>query len=208
VLASVPLFLLVASCTGQKIEVVGPSPAAAAPQPVQPGGASQVAGFAAIAQPTFQYIFAPPSVVLGQVPAPPTVKQPSSLALQALVEGHKRLEVTPLPSTDGTVALAFVETSTVSVRWGAVMIPAERKLFARFATDASLGNWLIVIDDVKVTDGRDPVPLTAYRWPRKDVEVYSDCGIPPQFVIDKCTDAFYGASETVLLYKPGNEAGQ
>jgi hypothetical protein len=205
-LASLPVAMLIASaCTSPRVIVATPEPLDSTPAPVI---AAELEGFAAIGQPTLQYIFAPREVVVGEIPAPPTLVRDASMQLKALVDGHARLKITPLPSTDGTVALGFQETSTVKDHWGGVMIPAERKLFARFASDITLGKWLIVVDDVHVTDGKDPVPLTAYRWPRSAVEAYFACGIPPQFVIDDCTHSFYGASEIVFLFKPGIDAGQ
>jgi hypothetical protein len=184
----------------------------ASPPPIDATGpavvAAEMEGFAAIAQPQLQYIFAPREVVVGEVPAPPTLVRDASVELKAMVDGHVRLKITPLPSTDGTVALGFQETSSVRDRWGNIMIPAERKLFVRFASDASLGQWLIVVDDVHVTDGKDPIPLTAYRWPRSAVEAYFACGINPAFVIDDCTHSFYGASEIAYLFAPGSGQGQ
>ena len=88
------------------------------------------------------------------------------------------------------------------------MIPAERHLFAEFAADRSLGDWLIVVDDVIVTGGKDPVPLTAYRWPRSIVEQYASCGIPMSLQIEDCTHDFYGGGETVFVIRSGNNVGQ
>jgi hypothetical protein len=185
----------------------------ASPPPIDATGpapvvSTEMEGFAAIAQPQLQYIFAPREVVVGEIPAPPTLVRDASVSLKTLVDGHVRLKITPLPSTDGTVALGFQETSSVRDRWGNVMIPAERRVFVHFASDPSLGQWLIVVDDVHVTDGKDPIPLTAYRWPRTAVEAYFACGINPEFVIDDCTHSFYGASEIAYLFSPGSGQGQ
>jgi hypothetical protein len=208
--ASMPVLLMLASaCTGPKIVVTSPQPLSqptVAPQAVDP---SKIGGFAFIAQPHFQYIFAPRAIILGDEPPPPTDVQGATRDLAADVASHKRLKLTPLPSTDGTVALAFEEFSTEKQQWGGVMIPEERKLFGRFASDSTLGDWLIVLDDVIVTGGADPIPLTAYRWPRSAVEAYAACGIPPQFVIDECTHAFYSASDTMYVMRgSGGTAGQ
>jgi hypothetical protein len=206
-LASVPLVILFGSaCTsGPSIVVVPPAPTTPATTQTLPEGSF---GFAAIAQPFFQYIFAPQEVLDGEIQAPPTLVRGATLRLKALVDDIARLKITALPSTHGTVALGFQESSSVKDRWGDIMIPAQRKLFGRFASDPSLGNWLIILDDVIVTDGKDPIPLTAYRWNRSAVEAYADCGIPPLFVIDDCTHAFYGESEIAFLIGPGNNAGQ
>jgi hypothetical protein len=205
-LASLPaVFLLASACTGTRVIV-------AKPQLVdqsQPQAKSEpMEGFAFIAQPHFQYIFAPQAIVVGDVAPPPTDVQRATRHLAALVAPHDRLKLTPLPSTSGTVAIAFEEFSKNSDVWGGVMIPEEKKLFARFASDTSLGNWLIILDDVIVKNGKDPVPLTAYRWPRSAVEAYAACGIPPQFVIDRCTSAFYSASDTAYVLRGGVTAGQ
>jgi hypothetical protein len=209
-LASLSIALLLGSaCTGPKIIVASPRPL---DQPIakpQAADSSKIAGFAFIAQPHFQYIFAPRAVILGDEPPPPTDVQGATENLAATVATHKRLKLTPLPSTEGTVALAFEEFSSGKQQWGGVMIPEERKLFGRFASDTRLGEWLIVLDDVIVSDGADPIPLTAYRWPRSAVEAYAACGIPPQFVIEDCTHAFYSASDTMYVMRgSGTSAGQ
>jgi hypothetical protein len=204
VLASTSVALLFGSaCSGPKIIVASPRPLDRPTPKPQAADPSRVDGFAFIAQPHFQYIFAPRAVILGDEPPPPTDVQGATRDLAAQVPAHKRLKLTPLPSTEGTVALAFEETSTEKQQWGGVMIPEQRKLFARFASDASLGDWLIVLDDVIVSNGPDPVPLTAYRWPRSAVEAYAACGIPPLFVIENCTHAFYSAGDTMYVMRGG-----
>lgn len=206
--------LLIASACTQPRVIVDRSPstplvtetqASALPTPEQ---LEQWGGLAVIAQPYVQYLFAPPEVVTGKAQAPPTDVRPSSLRLMGSLTPNKRLRLTALASTEGTVALAFQETTPFRQRWGAVMIPAERHVFADFAGDASLGNWLIVVTDVIVTGGQDPVPLTAYRWPRSAVETYASCGIPMSLKIEHCTHAFYGVAETVLVIRSGNNAGR
>jgi len=219
-LASFPIFaLLIASaCTQPRVIVDRPAPpgqatgtqssdAQSPPRPT-PEQLAQWGGLAVIAQPYIQYLFAPPEVVSGKSQAPPTDVRPSTLRLLNAVTPNRRLKLTPLPSTDGTVALAFQETTAFRQRWGGVMIPAERHMFAQFAADRSLGNWLIVVDDVIVTGGKDPVPLTAYRWPRSAVEQYAKCGIPMSLVIEDCTHGFYGNAETVFVIRSGNNVGQ
>lgn len=209
-MASVSAVLLLGSaCTGAKILIASPRPPdPPTPQP-QAAEPPKMAGFAFIAQPHLQYIFAPRAVIIGDEAPPPTDVQGGTRDLAAQVKAHKRLKLTPLPSTEGTVALAFQEFSTVKQRWGGVMIPEERRLFARFASNKDLGDWLIVLDDVIVSDGTDPIPLTAYRWTRSAVEAYAACGIPPQFVIDDCTHAFYSAGDTMYVMRGGGaNAGQ
>jgi hypothetical protein len=206
VLASLCLALLVGSaCTDTKVILTSPRPVDQPTQgpPAQPEGPK---GFAFIAQPHFQYIFAPQDIILGRVAPPPTDVQDPTRELAAQVAAHPRLTLTLLPSTAGTVALAFDETSAFDQKWGGVMIPEQRKLFSRFASDPTLGDWLIVLDDVIVSGGPDPVPLTAYRWPRSAVEAYASCGIPPLFVIDDCTQDFYSASDTAYV-KRGSGTG-
>lgn len=206
-LASTSVALLLGSaCTGPKIILASPGPPdQAAPQ--QAADPSNIEGFAFIAQPHFQYIFAPQAIILGQVPPPPTDVQNPTKELASQVANHPRLELTLLPSTAGTVAIAFDETSTEKQRWGGVMIPEERKLFSRFASDPTLGDWLIVLDDVIISDGPDPVPLTAYRWPRSAVEAYAACGIQHLFVIDDCTHTFYSGSDTMYVRRGGTTSG-
>jgi hypothetical protein len=205
VLASLAFALLLGpACTGAKVIVASP-PRIDEPTPEpQAETPEQIKGFAFIAQPHFQYIFAPQSIILGQVEPPPTDVQDITRQLAAQITDHPRLKLTLLPSTEGTVAIAFDETSKFDQRWGGVMIPEQRKLFARFASSPALGDWLIVLDDVIVSDGPDPVPLTAYRWERSAVEAYAACGIPRLFVIDECTDAFYIASDTAYVKRGGD----
>jgi hypothetical protein len=219
VLASLPVcaLLIASACSQPRLIVDSPTPVgevpglssdAQAPAQPTPEQIAQWGGLAVIAQPYIQYLFAPPEIVSGKAQAPPTDVQPSTLQLMDSVAPNKRLKLTPLPSTDRTVAIAFQETTPFRQRWGAIMIPAERHLFAEFAADRSLGDWLIVVDDVIVTGGKDPVPLTAYRWPRSVVERYASCGIPMSLQIEDCTHDFYGGGETVFVIRSGNNVGQ
>lgn len=137
-----------------------------------------------------EFIFGPPTEV-------PEV-QPPSWTLVRLVPKHRHLTVRPLPSGEGTSAINLIEVSSFEERWGRLMTPAQRRIFAAFADDADLGKWLVIVNDVDVTDGPDPIPLTAYRWTRAAVETYALCGIPPS-EIDDCTKAFYHASETMFV---------
>ena len=101
------------------------------PGPTEPGPEQlqQWGGLAVIAQPYIQYLFAPPEIVSGDAKAPPTGVRDSTLRLMGAVPSTPRLKLTALASTDGTAALAFQETTAFKSRWGAVMIPAEPKMF-------------------------------------------------------------------------------
>jgi hypothetical protein len=137
-----------------------------------------------------EFIFGPPTAV--------AEVQPPSWTLVRLIPKHRKLTIRPLPSGEGTSAINLIEVSSFEERWGRLMTPAQRTIFAAFAEDEDLGEWLVIVNDVEVTDGPDPVPLTAYRWTRAAVEAYSLCGIPPS-EIDDCTKAFYHSSETMLI---------
>lgn len=220
VLASLPVcaLLIASACSQPRVIVDSQTPAAQAagsdpsgaqaPAQPTPEQIAQWGGLAVIAQPYVQYLFAPPEIISGKAQAPPTNVQRPTLQLMDTVTPNKRLKLTPLPSTDGTVAIAFQETTPFRQRWGEIMIPAERRFFAEFAADRSLGTWLIVVDDVIVTGGKDPVPLTAYRWPREAVEQYANCGIPMSLEIEDCTHDFYGLAETVYVIRSGTNVGQ
>ena len=57
---------------------------------------------------------------------------------------------------------------------------------------------MVIVDDVNVRGGVDPVPLTAYLWPRSALTAYATCGIP-DIGIDPCTDAFYVKAFMLLV---------
>jgi hypothetical protein len=162
--------------------------------------ADKTGGSAIVALPYPQTLFGPPLIS--------AMVQPATMKLKDLILSHPRLEVTPLASSQRTVALALRESASGDERWGEVMIPQERKLFLRFATDRSLGDWLIMITDVEVTDGPDAVPLVAYRWDRGGVEAYAECGIPQSTLIEDCTHAFFSSANVVFLIRSGQPAGQ
>jgi hypothetical protein len=187
------LALLMVGCTRVR-ELPGRTMALPSPSP-QPTG-----GEALVAIPFPMTIFGPPLKTASV--------QPGTMKLKDSILTHPRLKVTALASSHKTVALGFQEKASGDQHWGEIMIPEERKLFQRFANDASLGEWLIVITDVDVTDAPDPVPLVAYRWTRPDVERFESCGIPPAMTFDRCTDHFYGAAQVVFLHQGGSTAGQ
>jgi hypothetical protein len=154
------------------------------------------------------YVAVPFPMTLFGPPLKTASVQPGTMKLKNLVPSHPRLKVTALASSHRTAAMGFQEKASGDQRWGEVMIPEERRLFRRFAQDASTGAWLIVITDVDVTDGPDPVPLVAYRWTRVDVETYDRCGIPLSVTIDDCTDTFYQAAEVIFLHHMRAGQGQ
>jgi hypothetical protein len=120
--------------------------------------------------------------------------QSASRRLSTVVPRERDLNVKAIHSPDGSAAVQLREHDTAQQRWGRLMIPAERRIIAAFARDPSFGQWLIIVDDVKVRGGTDPIPRTGYRWKRADVEAYARCGIPTE-VIDLCTQAFYATPE-------------
>jgi hypothetical protein len=128
---------------------------------------------------------------------PPTGIQKSSTDLVGVVTPHQNLHVVALKSTQDTAALVVLEVS-IHARWGRLMIPAERQIIQAFADNPSLGKWLILLTDVDVRGEPDPIPMTAYRWTRDEVEQYKKCGIPAA-VIDTCTQSFYLLAKTVLV---------
>jgi len=133
---------------------------------------------------------------------PAVTVQPTSLALVDLVPKSGRLHLLPLPSPRGTAAVNLLEDSTPRLKWGSLMTPAQRTIFRAFAADPSMGNWLVITDDVNVKGGPDPIPLTAYIWPRSDVVSYWRCGIPSTG-IDACTSAFYERADMLLIFQGG-----
>ncbi len=146
-----------------------------------------------------------PTFVFGDAVADPAI-QPASRELAGAVSVTRRLQVLALPSGSGTAAVDFLEISPPKHLWGEQMIPAERGLFRAFAADSALGGALVIVDDVQVTGGPDPLPMMAYRWERADVEAYAACGIPDR-EIEGCTQAFYMAAESVLVGLYGNQRG-
>jgi hypothetical protein len=185
--------LLMLGCTGVR---EFPQSHAAAPAP----SAQPIGGQAVIAIPTDQTLFGP---ALDHASV-----QPGTLRLKSLISRHPRLRVTALPSSLSTVALGLQEKASGKQRWGGVMIPQERRVFLLFAQDPSLGDWLIMITDVEIRKGPDPIPIVAYRWARADVEAYAKCGIPQSLIIDPCTDAFYRAPEVTIVHYKSPKAGQ
>jgi hypothetical protein len=142
------------------------------------------------------FIFGAPSATVSA--------QPASLRLAEVVPTHRSLEVRPLASGEGIAAVYLKEVSRTKQKWGRLMTPALRQIFAAFVEDMDKDPWLVIVDDVEVTDGPDPIPITGYRWAREAVEAYAGCGIPPQG-IDPCTATFYSASEMVFPSPRGQQ---
>jgi hypothetical protein len=135
------------------------------------------------------FIFGAPSATVSA--------QSASLRLAEVAPPNPSLEVRPLASGDGIAAVFLKEISKTEQKWGRLMTPALRMIFAAFVQDTDEDPWLVIVDDVEVTDGPDPIPITGYRWAREAVEAYASCGIPPEG-IDPCTSTFYTASEMVF----------
>jgi hypothetical protein len=218
--AAALVLLVAAACSVPNAPAVAPGEQGAAIPGLQgdvPGRPAQLGapvdtGTAGV---TLIGVIVPPVSVFGPELATVSV-QPGTRALMESMSGlaGPRLEVYPLPSPDGTAALAIRELSRGAARWGSRSTPAQRAVYSRFARDSSLGAWLVVVTDVAVLDGPDPVPLTAYRWPRAAVEAYASCGIPavgrgvPWERIDPCTDRFFLDAQTVLVRPRSNQVGQ
>jgi hypothetical protein len=195
-----PIGLLGAACT--QVAEFKPPPAATptlAPHLAIAEDQAPRGGEVFVALPHPQYLFGPHF--------PQASVTAATRRARDLLGTDPRLTIEPLLSTPSTVALALRESVSGDQRWGEVMIPAERRLFAGFAGDPSLGRWLILITDVDVSDGPDPVPLTAYRWDRGAVEHFAACGIPPSG-FDACTDGFFVAAETQMLIASGSHPQQ
>jgi hypothetical protein len=114
------------------------------------------------------------------------------------------LRAIPLPSTSDTSALYMTEEAPGKA-WGTLINPGRKAVLEAFAKDPSAGGWLVMVTDVVVTDGPDPLPPDARRWTRQQVQDYVDCGIPDQGRND-CSAAFFAASEKgnhIVLADPG-----
>jgi hypothetical protein len=183
-LGLVVLAVLSTSCFGSR--VTGKS----VPNVGQIGSAPEVAGDVLAPGPPYPFY-------LFERATPPADIQASSLNLIKVVSPRKNLHLFALKSTENTAAVIVVEVSIHS-RWGKLMIPAERQIIQAFASDPSMGKWLILLDDVDIRGEPDPVPLTAYRWTRDEVEQYKECGIPA-VTLDACTATFYQEARVVIV---------
>ena len=131
---------------------------------------------------------------------PPVDFQQGSTTLVGLLPKTPGLHVAALKSTKDSVAIFMIEDDP-KVAWGALLLPAEKTVFEQFAANRKLGDWLMLIDDVIVPGPKDPVPVTAYRWARADVEQYVTCGIPKPGTQNHCSDIFFRIARTVILQK-------
>jgi hypothetical protein len=145
------------------------------------------------------------SFVFGKAQPPVEIQPGSKVLLRSVVAGNG-LHVFALLSTAGSTAIFLLEDDP-KVPWGTHLRPAQRTIFEQFAANPSMGDWLIMLDDVIVHETQDPIPLTAYRWPRADVEEYVACGIPKTGQND-CSRKFYLQAVTVILKKSGQSRGQ
>jgi hypothetical protein len=179
VAAVVVLAPVIAACSTPQISAVGNQSAAATP--------SASATARSVGVDLFPLNI--PVFIFGAATSKPVV-QPESTALVRDAGSHDRLKVRALPSGAGTAAVDLLETAPPGHQWGEVMLPVERTLFKAFANEPSLGDYLVMLTDVDVLRGPDPIPTTAYRWSRADVEVYARCGIPDQG-FNTCTDTFF-----------------
>jgi hypothetical protein len=131
---------------------------------------------------------------------PPVDFQQGSKTLVTLLPKPLGLHVSALKSTKGTAAVWLIEDDP-QVAWGTILLPVEKTVFEQFAANPNLGDWLILMDDVIVQGPKDPVPLTAYRWARADVERYVACGIPKPGTQNDCSGIFFRIARTVILQK-------
>ncbi len=131
---------------------------------------------------------------------PPVDFQPGSTTLVDRIQRASGLHKAALKSTKDSAAVLLIENDP-KVAWGTLLRPAERTIFEQFAANPDLGDWLILLTDVIVAGPRDPVPLTAYRWARADVEQYVSCGIPKSGQ-NACSSKFFEIARTVVLQKP------
>jgi hypothetical protein len=129
---------------------------------------------------------------------PPVDFQPGSTTMVDLLPKVPGLHVAALKSTKDSVAIFMIEDDP-NAAWGALLLPAEKTVFERFAEDPTLGDWLMLVDDVIIPGPKDPVPVTAYRWARADVEQYVTCGIPKPGTQNDCSNIFFRIARTVIL---------
>jgi len=134
---------------------------------------------------------------LFRVDSPPVAVRPASKKLADLVANIDGLGTAGLPSTKDAAAVILVEDSP-GTPWGTLVSRAQREIFSAFAEDDSMGAWFILVSDVVVRDGKDPIAPTGYRWERPDVEAYVSCGIPETGTNDCKTSFFRKAQEVVL----------
>lgn len=141
--------------------------------------------------------------VLETVAKPQVAIQPGSVKVLKALPTVDHLHVAALKSSTGSVAILLVEEPSEAA-WGSLYRPVERDIIKQFAADKSLGEWLIILADVIVSGaGPDPVPMTAARWDRDQVDQFVKCGIPPGADSNDCSTTFFAAARTVVVQLPG-----
>ena len=130
--------------------------------------------------------------------SPPVAYRDGSRTLADLAATVPGLGTSGLKSTGDASALLMVENDP-NVPWGQHIQDAERKIFEQFASDKSMGEWLIIVADVEVSGGPDPIPPTASRWDRKEVQDFVACGIPDSGTHNACSEAFSLAADKIVL---------
>jgi hypothetical protein len=134
---------------------------------------------------------------------PPVALRQASTDLVAAVPQVVGLRATALPSTSDAAAITLVETSAHNKAWGTLLDQGKRAAIEAFVKHKDMGGWLILVTDVVVSDGPDPVAPTGYRWTRDEVDRYVKCGIPATGVND-CSKTFFGAeADQVVLQGSG-----
>jgi hypothetical protein len=141
--------------------------------------------------------------VLEAVAKPQVAIQPGSVRVLKALPAVDHLHMAALKSSAGSVAIVLVEEPSRAA-WGSLYRPVERDIIKRFAADTSLGEWLIILADVIVSGaGPDPVPMTASRWDRDQVDQFVKCGIPPATESNDCSKTFFAVARTVVVALPG-----
>jgi hypothetical protein len=139
--------------------------------------------------------------VLETVAKPQAAIQPGSVKVLKALRTVDHLHMAALKSSTGSVAIVLVEEPS-DAAWGSLYRPVERDIIKQFAADTSLGEWLIILADV-IVPGPDPVPMTAARWDRDQVDQFVKCGIPPGSESNECSKTFFAAARTVVVALPG-----
>jgi hypothetical protein len=129
---------------------------------------------------------------------PKVAYRDGSKALADLAATVPGLGTSGLKSTIDTSAVLMVEDDP-NVPWGQHIQDAERKIFQTFVATRDMGEWLIIVADVQVHGGPDPIPPTAYRWTREEVQTFLDCGIPEDGARNDCSEAFAHAADVIVL---------
>jgi hypothetical protein len=123
--------------------------------------------------------------------------RPASERLLRVVPRLEGLHEAPLKTTERTAGLFLLEVQSTELP-GALLQRAQGPIFRAFADDRSFGDWLILVTDVLVRAPPDPIPPTAYRWTRAQVEEFARCGIPMEGSND-CSRTFFERAQVVVL---------